>query len=189
MRHARTVPAGRRALPLAPRRRAPRLEPGHGRRRCSAASGGATSRPPTRPRATARCAGSSRSATPTPIAARGRRAGDGDHEALRDRRDVARLDLARGARVARDGDERDRRALEHRRGRRGPGALLRRPALGDQAGRVGALRRDDRLPGQRRRAADQGRPGRQARRGRPAAGPQGRRATSAGCATRRPASS
>ena len=38
------LPAGRRALPLAPRRRAPQLEPGHGRRRCSAASGGATSR-------------------------------------------------------------------------------------------------------------------------------------------------
>ena len=36
------------------------------------------------------------------------------------------LDLARGARVARDRDERDRRALEHRRGRRGPGAVRRR---------------------------------------------------------------
>ena len=47
--------------------------------------------------------------------------------------------------------------------------------LGDQAGRLGALRGDDPLPGQRRPAADQDGPGRQARRGRPAAGPQGRR--------------
>ena len=39
------------------------------------------------------------------------------------RRDVARLALARGARDARDRDEPDRRPLEHRRGRRGSGAL------------------------------------------------------------------
>ncbi len=51
----------------------------------------------------------------------------------------------------------------------------RPPALGDQAGRLGALRRHDPLPRQRRRAADQDGPGRQARRGRPAAGAQGRR--------------
>ena len=52
----------------------------------------------------------------------------------------------------------------------------RRPApLGDQAGRLGPLRRDDPLPRQRRRAADQDGPGRQARRGRPAARAQGRR--------------
>ena len=62
----------------------------------------------------------------------------------------------------------DPRALHARR--------QRRPApLGDQAGRLGALRRDDPLPRQRRRAADQDGPGRQARRGRPAARPQGRR--------------
>ncbi len=67
-----------------------------------------------------------------------------------------------------------RRPLEHRRGRRGPGALHRRPPLGDQAGRLRPLRRDDPLPGQRRPAADQDGPGRQARRGRPAARPQGR---------------
>ena len=83
--------------------------------------------------------------------------------------------------------------LEHRRGRRGPVALharrQRRPApLGDQAGGLGPLRRDDPLPGQRRPAADQDGPGRQARRGRPAARPQGRRRTSARCATRRRAS-
>ena len=51
----------------------------------------------------------------------------------------------------------------------------RRPApLGDQAGRLRPLRRQHQLPRQRRRAADQDGPGRQARRGRPAAGPQGR---------------
>ena len=43
----------------------------------------------------------------------------------------------------------------------------------DQAGRVGALRRHQRLPGQRRGAADQDGAGREARRGRPAARVQG----------------
>ena len=61
--------------------------------------------------------------------------------ALRDRRDVARRDLARGARDARDRDEPPRRALEHRRGRRGPARATRRPdgdrALDDQADRLG----------------------------------------------------
>ncbi len=51
----------------------------------------------------------------------------------------------------------------------------RQAPLGDQAGRLRALRRDDPLPRQRRRAADQDGPGRQARRGRPAARAQGRR--------------
>ena len=46
-----------------------------------------------------------------------------DREALLDRCDVARLALARGARDARRRDEPDRRPLEHRRGRRGPGAV------------------------------------------------------------------
>ena len=72
------------------------------------------------------------------------------------------------------GHEPPRRQVEHRRGRGGPGALRRRPPLVDQAGGVGPLRRDRALPGERRRAPDQGRPGRQARRGRPAARPQGR---------------
>ena len=50
----------------------------------------------------------------------------------------------------------------------------RRPApLGDQAGRLRPLRRDQRVPGQRRRPPDQDGAGRQARRGRPAARPQG----------------
>ena len=83
--------------------------------------------------------------------------------------------------------------LQHGRGRRGRGALDPRPerrpaALGDQAGGVGALRRDRAVPRGRRPAADQDGPGRQARRGRPAARPQGRRPRSRGCATPRPAS-
>ena len=52
-------------------------------------------------------------------------------------------------------------------------AERRLEAQRDQAGRVGALRRDQRVPGQRRRAADQDGAGRQARRGRPAARAQG----------------
>ena len=59
-------------------------------------------------------------------AARGSRAGEGDREALRDRRDVARLDLARGALDARHRDEPHRRQVQHRRGRRGPDPLRRR---------------------------------------------------------------
>ena len=74
---------------------------------------------------------------------------------------------------------RHRRELEHRRGRRGSGALpptqRRLAPLGDQAGRLGPLRRDDRLPRQRRRAPDQDGAGREAGRGRPAARAQGRR--------------
>ena len=45
--------------------------------------------------------------------------------------------------------------------------------VGDQAGRLGTLRRHGGVPHQRRRPADQDGPGRQARRGRPAARPQG----------------
>ena len=55
-----------------------------------------------------------------------------------------------------------------------PLAERRFHALGDQAGRLGALRRQRRISRQRRRAPDQDGAGRQARRGRPAAGPQGR---------------
>ena len=112
--------------------------------------------------------------------ARRGRAREGDRQALRHRGDVARLALARGARDARDRDEPPRRPLEHRRGRRGPGALRPRrqrrlaPLL-DQAGRLRPLRREHRLPDERRRAADQDGPGRQARRGRAASRPQGRR--------------
>ena len=54
-----------------------------------------------------------------------------------------------------------------------PDAERRLAAQRDQAGRVGALRRDQRVPGQRRRPADQDGAGRQARRGRTAARSQG----------------
>ena len=66
--------------------------------------------------------------------------------ALRDRRDVLRLDLGRGARDARDRDEPDRRPVELRRGRRGrasgsprtPNGDLRRSAVKQVAsGRFG----------------------------------------------------
>ena len=113
-------------------------------------------------------------------AARRGRARQGDRQALRDRRDVLRLDLARGAYHARDRHEPDRRQVEHRRGRRGSRPLQaaaerRLDALGDQAGRLGPLRRDDRIPRQLRRDADQDGAGRKARRRRAAARPQGRR--------------
>ena len=54
-----------------------------------------------------------------------------------------------------------------------PRRQRRLAAQRDQAGGVGALRRDQRVPRQRRRPADQDGAGRQARRGRPAARPQG----------------
>ena len=66
-----------------------------------------------------------------------------------------------------------------------PLAERRLDALGDQAGRLGPLRRHRRLPGQRRRAADQDGAGRQARRGRSASRPQGLEVHRASCATPR----
>ena len=137
----------------------------------------------------------------------------GDREALLDRRDVARVDLDRGAHHARDRDEPHRRQVEHRRRRRGPDALRpgqgrrdadvaprpqagrgRPPAAGrrfaqveDQAGCVRPVRRHHRVPGLRRAAPDQDRAGRQARRGRPAARAARSPSTSPSCASRRPA--
>ena len=71
-----------------------------------------------------------------------------------------------------------RRCREHRRGWRGSGLV--RAGLGrrasrreDQAGRLGAVRRDHRIPGSRGAARDQDRPGLETRRRRPAARPQG----------------
>ncbi len=75
----------------------------------------------TSPRASRRSAASSRSRrgrAPAGADRRGR-AGERDREALRDRRDVVRLDLEGSARDARDRDEPHRRQVEHRRGRRG----------------------------------------------------------------------
>jgi hypothetical protein len=107
-------------------------------------------------------------------AARRSGAGGEDRQALRDRRDVLRLDQRRGARDAGDRHEPAGRQVEHRRGRRGRRALpadgqRRLEAQRDQAGGLGPLRRDERVPRQLRRAADQDGAGRQARRGRPAA--------------------
>jgi len=101
-------------------------------------------------------------------------------QALLDGRHVLRLDQPRGAYDACGRHEPDRRQVEHRRGWRGErpllpaaGRLAEPRAFGHQADRLGPLRRDDRIPGQCRHAADQGGAGCQARRGRPAARPQG----------------
>ena len=82
---------------------------------------------------------------------------------------------------------------QHRRRRRRPGALRARcqwrlAAQRDQAGGLGALRRDQRVPGQCRRAADQDGAGRQARRGRPASRATRSTSSSRRFATRRRAS-
>ena len=104
--------------------------------------------------------------------------GGRDRQALLHRRHVLRIDLGRGPRDAGHRHEPHRRPLQHRRGRRGRRPFhprpQRRPApQRHQAGGVGALRGDQRVPGQRRRPPDQDGPGGQARRGRPAARPQG----------------
>ena len=117
----------------------------------------------------------------------------GDRQALLHRGDELRLDQPRGPHHSRHRHEPHRRPLQHRRGRRGSrplraAAQRRFHALGDQAGGVGPLRRHRRISGQRRRHPDQDGPGRQARRRRPAARPQGGRRTSPRCAIRRPAS-
>ena len=121
------------------------------------------------------------------------RAGRVDRQAVRDRRDVAGVDLDGGARDAGDRDEPPRRALEHGRGRRGPAALparrQRRPApLGDQAGRLWALRRDGRTTSSTPTSCRSRWP-RARSPARAASSPATRStSTSAGCATRRPAS-
>ncbi len=115
-------------------------------------------------------------------AARRGRARRRHRQALFHRGDVVRFDQPRSAHHAGEGDEPDRRQVEHRRGRRGgrplQAAAGRRPksgALGDQAGGVRPLRRDGRIPRQLRHDADQGGAGGQAGRGRAIARPQGRR--------------
>ena len=124
---------------------------------------------------------------------RGGRAGEQDRAALRHRRHVVRLDFARGAYHARHRHEPHRRQIEHRRRRRGSRPLQaaaerRFHALGDQAGGLRPFRRHRRISGQLGHDADQDGAGRQARRRRPAAGPQGRSRPSPRCAIRRPAS-
>ena len=66
-----------------------------------------------------------------------------------------------------------------------PRAERRQPQLGDQAGGVGPLRRDGGISEPVPRDRDQDRPGREARRGRPAARLQGDRADRAAAARRR----
>ncbi len=88
---------------------------------------------------------------------------------------------AGGAQDAEHRDEPDRREERQRRGRRGSGALRagaerRQPQRQDQAGGERAVRGDGGLPQPLRGAGDQDRAGRQARRGRAAAGDQGDRA-------------
>ena len=69
-----------------------------------------------------------------------------------------------------------------------PAAQRRQQAERDQAGGLGPVRRDQRIPGQRRRAPDQDGAGGQARRGGPAPRPQGLALDRQGPATPRPAS-
>ena len=136
--------AGDRPVRLAARRRAPPVEPGDDRaapargpaRRLRDLRGVRAARqrrldaPLDAPRADALPRGAGRRR-----ADRGGRAREGDREALRHGRDVARLDLAGGARDPRGRDEPDRRALEHGRRRRGSGALRRRTRTGTRGAR------------------------------------------------------
>ena len=100
------------------------------------------------------------------------------HEPLLHRRHVLRVDLGRGARDPGHRHEQDRRPFQHGRGGRGRGPLHTRRERGpaaqrDQAGGVGTLRGDRRVPGQRGRPPDQDLAGGQARGGRPTPGEQG----------------
>ena len=126
--------------------------------------------------------------------ARRGRAGGRDRQALR------RPARCRSARSAREAHETLAIAMNRIGGKSNTGeggedparyirdAERRLAALGDQAGRVRPLRREHPLPRQRRRAPDQDGAGREARRGRPAAGPQGRRLHRRRSASRRRAS-
>ena len=127
-------------------------------------------------------------------AARRGRAGERDRQALR------RPARCRSARSAREAHETLAIAMNRIGGKSNTGeggedpvrftpdanGDSRRSAIKQVAS--GPLRREHRLPRQRRRAADQDGPGRQARRGRPAARPQGRRVHRARSASRRRAS-
>ncbi len=108
-----------------------------------------------------------RAARPGSSARRGG-AGGGHPAPVLHRRHVVRLDQPGSPRDAGHRHEPHGRPVEHRRRRRGSGAQRagcqrRLAAQRHQAGGVGPLRRDQRVPGQRRRPADQDGPGRQAR--------------------------
>ena len=154
-RHAAAYPADhddaaarRRRLRLAPRRRAPQWNPEtiallqHSVRDVERRRAGEVRR--------VRRAGQRRRVAPRDAARahevhdRRRRArstidevepAQGDRQALRHRRDVARLDLARVARDARDRDEPPRRQVEHRRGRGGPASASRPTPTATRAAR------------------------------------------------------
>ena len=131
-------PLGRRRVPVAPRGRAPPLQPGDGVQAPARHPHEALRHlqgvhdPRRRPGAAARHAA-------RPLRARGRRApagpdrrgraGQRDRQAVLHRRHELRLDLDGGARDARHRHEPPRRQVEHRRGRRGPRAAPR-PASG-----------------------------------------------------------
>ena len=179
-----------RRLRLPPARRAPRLEPRGHLARCSApcatSAPRATARSPRRADeenrlrrraaradgARARGASRCRSTRSSPrarscAASRRARCRSARSRRRRTRRSRSRSTASAAApTAARAARTRAARELD---------AERRFAALGDQAGRLRALRRHDRVPGRRRRAADQGLAGRQARRGRAAARPQGRR--------------
>src|SRR5207248_2555262 len=87
--------------------------------------------------------------------ARRGRAGLVDHPAILERSDVTRFAFGRSSRDGRDRLQPPRRTLELRRGRRGRLSLPNRAQLGDQADRIGALRRHPGVPRVRGRAADQ----------------------------------
>ena len=113
-------------------------------------------------------------------AACGSRAGTRNRQAVLHRRHVARLDQQGSPRDAGHRHEPAGGELEHGRRRRGPAALQaacqrRFAQLRHQAGGQRAVRRDDRVPGQRQDHSDQDGPGGQAGRGRAVAGPQGDR--------------
>ena len=189
VRAAARAPAGAgagRRVPVAPRRGVPPVQPGHGVQAAARHAHGSVLD------LQAVHAGRGRSepapchaARAVPLQARrprgpdrGGGAGRGDRQAVRHRRDVLRLDQPGGARDAGDRHEPPGRPIEHRRRRRRRRAVpadgqRRLQAQLDQAGGLGPVRRDQRVPGQRRRAADQDGAGRQAGRGRSAAGPQG----------------
>ena len=176
-------PGDRRPVPVAPRGRDPPVQPGD---RLPAAAlhpeQAADGLPPVhrrrrqavpRGRHAARAVRAAHRRAAGRSAGRGR-AGVGDRQAVRHRRDVLRVDLHRGAPDAGHRDEPARRQVEHRRGRRGRRPAARPgPPVGDQAGRVRPVRGDQRVPGERRGDPDQDGAGRQARRGRPAARQQG----------------
>ncbi len=93
------------------------------RRQLQAVQGVHARWPTTRAAGSARSAACSRFKPGTADPARRGRAGRGDRQALQDRRHVARLDQPRGARDPGHRHEPHRRQVQHRRGRRGPGAL------------------------------------------------------------------